>query len=296
LKQEGAAPAGAPAPRPAQNARLGDQEVVKTAPSNDAQALVAKEFRASPNVSQPSTTNSASALANAPGTTGGAFKIAPSRRDLDNKSLAMTQEVEVQAASAAREKKADEPAAENSRISPQGQAMAPPPQAPAAQLSNEQHPASGLIPRSATQAVTGARQQVQRAAAPKAASLERGPLRAYWSISASGRLERSSTMNGPWTELHLDESVKFRVVTAEGNDVWAGGSGGALYRSTDSGAHWTRVKVGPNQTADRAVVTDAIVSIRFSDRQHGTVTTDALETWVTADGGEHWTVETRPVR
>jgi photosystem II stability/assembly factor-like uncharacterized protein len=76
----------------------------------------------------------------------------------------------------------------------------------------------------------------------------------------------------------------FRAVVATGADVWAGGSGGALYHSLDAGDHWAQVSpavAGANLTGD-------IVALEFSDSLHGKVTTSTSETWVTTDGGQTW--------
>ena len=105
---------------------------------------------------------------------------------------------------------------------------------------------------------------------------------------AIGRVERSLDGGKTWQELHVNDRVSFRAVAANGAEVWAGGSRGALYHSTDSGQHWARVPVGLGQDSDKGVVTDTIMSIDVADSRHVTVTTDADETWVTADGGQHW--------
>ncbi len=288
-KQRASALAGGAASHAEEADKVAALEVPKVAPAKDARAVAAKEPSANPNEGQPGTTNQVSAPANSPGAAGGAFKIAPARRDLDNKSLARTQEAQVQAAPAAREKKANEQALENAP----GQAMAPPPQSSTAQQSDEERPASGLVPRSGTQGVAGTRQKAARAVGRHQVQLQQGALKTYWSISASGRLERSAASGGPWTELRVDDSVSFRVVTADGADVWAGGSRGALDHSADGGEHWARIKVAANQSVGQAAMADTIVSIRFTDREHGSVTTDAHETWVTADGGQHWTIGPR---
>ncbi len=288
-KQRASALAGGAASHAEEADKVAALEVPKVAPAKDARAVAAKEPSANPNEGQPGTTNQVSAPANSPGAAGGAFKIAPARRDLDNKSLARTQEAQVQAAPAAREKKANEQALENAL----GQAMAPPPQSSTAQQSDEERPASGLVPRSGTQGVAGTRQKAARGAGRQRLQLQQAALKAYWSISASGRLERSAASGGPWTELSIDDTVSFRAVTADGADVWAGGSRGALYHSTDGGEHWARIQVARNQGVGQAAVTDTIVGIRFTDREHGTVTTDSHETWVTADGGQHWTIGPR---
>lgn len=78
--------------------------------------------------------------------------------------------------------------------------------------------------------------------------------------------------------------IIFRAVSANGADVWAGGSSGLLFHSTDSGGHW--VPVVP--VTDDATITGDIVSLEFADSQHGKVTTSTSETWLTGDGGKTW--------
>ncbi len=79
-------------------------------------------------------------------------------------------------------------------------------------------------------------------------------------------------------------AVTFRALAVAGSDVWVGGSGGALYRSSDAGNHWTRVVPYASGTA----LTDDIVSLEFADSQHGKFSTSAGEVWTTADGGQTW--------
>jgi hypothetical protein len=107
---------------------------------------------------------------------------------------------------------------------------------------------------------------------------------ADWSISASGRVQRSQDGRKTWEELDVDKNVVFRVVFAVGPDVWLGGTKGALYHSTDGGQHWTRVSI----TTRSITVTDAVVHIQFKDAQHGTITTVGGDTWTTLDGGQRW--------
>jgi photosystem II stability/assembly factor-like uncharacterized protein len=78
--------------------------------------------------------------------------------------------------------------------------------------------------------------------------------------------------------------VVFRAVAASGADVWAGGSSGFLYHSTDSGAHWIRVI--PSSVT--GVLTGDIVSVNFPDALNGKVTTSTPEIWITSDGGQTW--------
>ncbi len=108
-----------------------------------------------------------------------------------------------------------------------------------------------------------------------------------WSISNAGKVERSVDGGTAWEELHVNDSLVFRVVTAAGSEVWAGGARGSLYHSVDGGESWTRVYLNP----DRSGPDDAIVGINFTDPLHGRVTTAGDERWITSDGGRHWTQE-----
>jgi len=76
----------------------------------------------------------------------------------------------------------------------------------------------------------------------------------------------------------------FRAVAASGAEVWAGGSGGALYHSVDAGNSW----VGVQPSARGTILTGDIVSLDFSDSQHGKITTSTPEVWTTSDAGQTW--------
>ncbi len=105
-----------------------------------------------------------------------------------------------------------------------------------------------------------------------------------WSISPSGRVQRSRDGRKTWEELNVDKNVVFRVVFAVGPDVWLGGTKGALYHSTDGGQHWTRVSI----TTGSTTATDDVVHVEFKDAQHGTVKMAGGDTWTTLDGAQHW--------
>jgi len=111
-------------------------------------------------------------------------------------------------------------------------------------------------------------------------------LAALWSISASGKVQRSNDGGKTWEEVRVDEGITFRVIQAMGTEVWAGGSGGALYHSSDGGAIWKRV----NLSSGGSPTPDTIVAIVSSTRdlQHITVRTASGEQWTSDDGGQHW--------
>jgi hypothetical protein len=137
-----------------------------------------------------------------------------------------------------------------------------------------------------------------------------------WTISSTGSLQRSFDQGITWqvvdvnadpahlvdaTSVQISEKTSrakskearlkrdtsaptFRVVAASGTDVWAGGSGGALYHSPDAGNHWTRV----TPTSSGAALAGDIVSLEFPDKQHGKVSTSTGEIWTTSDAGQTW--------
>jgi hypothetical protein len=78
----------------------------------------------------------------------------------------------------------------------------------------------------------------------------------------------------------------FRAVSVSSNasEVWAGGSGGALYHTLDGGNRWARVV--PSDVG--ILLTGDIIAIQFSDSRNGIVTTSNTEVWTTLDAGQTW--------
>jgi len=142
------------------------------------------------------------------------------------------------------------------------------------------------------------------------------PETARWSINAMGGLQRSLDQGKSWQDVDVtgaaeagsgvnmrmamkdsgkraqvksksdmkNAPVVFRAVAANGPDVWAGGSGGHLYHSTDAGAHW--VQVVPSWSGMQ--LTSDIVSLQFADPPQGRIVTSSNEIWTTADAGQTW--------
>jgi hypothetical protein len=135
-----------------------------------------------------------------------------------------------------------------------------------------------------------------------------------WSISPSGGLQRSFDGGNTWQRINPAENSArlgqaranpkpdaainpaainpaainsatpvFRAVAATGREVWAGGTAGVLYHTSD-GDHWARVI--PSTAA--ATLTGDIISIQFADSQHGKIATSTPELWTTVDDGQSW--------
>jgi photosystem II stability/assembly factor-like uncharacterized protein len=104
-----------------------------------------------------------------------------------------------------------------------------------------------------------------------------------WRITAEGELEHLGSEG--WTRVLADETRAFRAIAVIGNQVWAGGDGGALFHSSDGGAHWSNVALTDANGSETA----AIVTIRFSDAQHGLVIKESGQIYSTSDGGARWT-------
>jgi hypothetical protein len=105
-----------------------------------------------------------------------------------------------------------------------------------------------------------------------------------WTLSSDGVLERSTDSDKTWTKVEVGNGSRFRALSATAFEVWAGGADGLLFHSSDGGAHWTQV----HPVANGAPLTSTITRIDFTDSQHGRLTTNTGETWLTADAGSTW--------
>ncbi|HEV2728789.1 MAG TPA: YCF48-related protein [Terriglobales bacterium] len=105
-----------------------------------------------------------------------------------------------------------------------------------------------------------------------------------WNLSPQGRLQRSFDGGKSWETIPLSDKTVFRAVAVVGPEIWVGGDAGSLYRSPDSGQHWTQVRPtlnGESLTAD-------IIGIEFTDSHRGKLTTSDHENWITSDAGQTW--------
>lgn len=105
-----------------------------------------------------------------------------------------------------------------------------------------------------------------------------------WTISPDGSLQRSFDSGKNWQTIPVASGAVFRAMSANDSDIWAGGTAGALYHSSDAGEHWTQIK----PTVDGKSLTSDIVTLEFSDANHGRLTTSNHEIWTTGDAGETW--------
>jgi len=121
-------------------------------------------------------------------------------------------------------------------------------------------------------------------ASRKDAEFGAGHTPALWNIAPSGEVQCSLDGGRSFQQIHVAEGVKFLAVAALGNEVWAGGDGGALFHSANGGATWTRAGVSPEGSA----VTETITGIQIHNPQHLTITTTSGSQWVSQDGGQHW--------
>lgn len=105
-----------------------------------------------------------------------------------------------------------------------------------------------------------------------------------WTLSSGGALQRSFDSGKSWQTIPVASNVVFRALAANDSDIWVGGAAGALYHSSDTGQHWTRIR----PVADGKSLSSDIVTVEFSDAQHGKLTTADRETWSTSDAGNTW--------
>jgi photosystem II stability/assembly factor-like uncharacterized protein len=105
---------------------------------------------------------------------------------------------------------------------------------------------------------------------------------AQWSLT-QGKLQRSVDAGASW-QIALQIEHPLLSFGARGGDVWAGGQGGTLFHSTDSGTTWTMVQ--PSTKSES--LTSDIVAIEVRGPAEIVISTSSNESWSTADAGKTW--------
>jgi photosystem II stability/assembly factor-like uncharacterized protein len=104
-----------------------------------------------------------------------------------------------------------------------------------------------------------------------------------WRLLPAGKIERSSDGGVTWVAQDSGVDVELIAGSAPSNAVcWIVGRGGTVLKTTDGGAHWSKV-AGPNA--------GEFVGIQGLDAMHAIVyegTTRIAVRFATNDGGETW--------
>jgi hypothetical protein len=111
-----------------------------------------------------------------------------------------------------------------------------------------------------------------------------GALTPRWTLNSDGTLQRSLDSGRTWQTIPISKATTFRALAANALDIWVGGSGGALYHSSDAGEHWSQVQ----PVVNGEVLTDDISGVEFTDNLRGKLTTSNDEIWTTSDAGKTW--------
>ena len=145
------------------------------------------------------------------------------------------------------------------------------PAAPAVALASGPSAGAAAVGSSTSPGVSGG------IAAPPSAEPAK-PVAVSWNISPDGQLLRQLPGEKPQT-VRVADGVRFRAVASIRGEVWAGGPGGVLFHSSDSGTTWTEVAFPSTQD---------ITAISFRSRREGTITVAGGDRYATHDGGQSW--------
>ena len=129
----------------------------------------------------------------------------------------------------------------------------------------------------------------------------KAPLR--WTVSSAGRVIRSLDGGKNWQDVAIAPEVRFRAIAVQDGTVWAGGDGGALFHSSDSGQTWTRrslltrglkaaetesVTTAPGDSARGTARGFDVVRIDITPDGRVTVATSDRQSFVSTDAGQTW--------
>lgn len=105
---------------------------------------------------------------------------------------------------------------------------------------------------------------------------------AQWTIRED-KVQRSLDSGLHWKTVFKPRH-RLLCVTAESSDVWAGGTGGNLFHSGNSGVAWSQVRPSINGQS----LADDITSIKIFSATQVVLTTSKNESWSTSDAGVTW--------
>ncbi len=101
----------------------------------------------------------------------------------------------------------------------------------------------------------------------------------HWRVQ-DGKLVNSADMN-QWHEAYpQSDDIEFKVVQAQGHEVWAGGTNGTLVHSWDGGVDWQKLNLGDAAAGDieKISISGGDVQVKTSNGQH----------LISRDGGKTW--------
>ena len=103
----------------------------------------------------------------------------------------------------------------------------------------------------------------------------------HWRVQ-DGKLVNSADLS-QWHEAYPPQSdeIQFKVVQAQGHEVWAGGSNATLVHSWNGGVDWQKLNLGDAASGDveKISVSGGDVQVKTSNGQH----------LISRDGGKTWT-------
>ncbi|HJV28445.1 MAG TPA: YCF48-related protein [Aromatoleum sp.] len=102
---------------------------------------------------------------------------------------------------------------------------------------------------------------------------------AAWAVGEFGAVLRSTDRGATWSRVLPEEDRAWNDIAFVGDSGWLVGEFGALMRTTDGGANWQAVAT-PNKVS--------LMALAFRDAAHGVAVGLAGTLLVTSDGGASW--------
>ena len=102
-----------------------------------------------------------------------------------------------------------------------------------------------------------------------------------WKV-VGGKLIKSAGQS-QWEEAYPGAGFEFSIVTARGNDVWAGGSHASIIHSRDGGMTWETVRLGEAATGNIVSIMAGTLNVQ--------VKTSDNQLWSSTDAGKTWSLK-----